>query len=53
MNVKIGFYQAMSGYYYVDPNQAFTKEEAIFITKAINKALKELNQNQNDKKVNK
>lgn len=49
MNIKINFYQAMSGYYYVDQTQAFTKEETIFITKAINKALKELKQNQENK----
>lgn len=49
MSVKINFYQAMSGYYYVDQTQAFTKEEVIFITKAINQALKELKQKQENK----
>lgn len=44
MSVKIDFYKGMSGDYYVNPNQSFTKEEAIFITKAINEALKKLQQ---------
>ena len=44
MSVKIAFFQGMSGDYYVNPNQSFTREEAVFITKAINEALKKLQQ---------
>lgn len=44
MSVKIDFFQGMSGDYYVNPNQSFTREEAVFITKAINEAIKKRKQ---------
>jgi hypothetical protein len=36
----IRFKKSMSGYYFVDENQTFTKEEAEFIVKAIKEAKK-------------
>lgn len=36
----IRFKKSMSGYYFVDENQAFTKEQAEFILKAIKDAKK-------------
>ena len=50
MSVKIDFFQGMSGDYYVNPNQSFTREEAVFITKAINEALKKLQQQKQKQK---
>lgn len=50
MSVKIDFFQGMSGDYYVNPNQSFTREEAAFITKAINEALKKLQQQKQKQK---
>lgn len=51
MSVKIDFYKGMSGDYYVNPNQSFTKGEAIFITKAINEALKNYNNRSKSKNM--
>lgn len=36
----IRFKKSMSGYYFVDENQTFTKEEAEFIIRAIKEAKK-------------
>lgn len=52
MSVKIDFFQGMSGDYYVNPNQSFTREEAVFITKAINEALKNCNNRSKSKNKN-
>lgn len=44
MSVKIEFFRGMSGDYYVNPTQSFTKEEATFIANAINVAVKKQKQ---------
>lgn len=42
MSKYINFHQNMSGYYFIkDEDNSFTKEEAIFIQKALKKAIKE------------
>lgn len=40
MSVKINFKQNMSGYYFVDNSQVFSKKEVAFIQNAVNEALK-------------